>query len=161
MTTNSFLIRYASGLRGNAIFWIIMICIATDMLFGALRAWKNHKWNSSVGLDGFIRKIGIVSCVMILRAIDTVLQADLFGFLPVEAQNALTTIGLTNAGFMEFFGIIDIMYECTSILKNMVIVGIPIPKGLRGKIAHWLENMTDETNVELIDPGTPNPAIQK
>ncbi len=102
-----------------------------------------------MGLDGFIRKIGIVSCVMGLRAIDTVLQADLFGFLPVEAQNALSTVGLTNAGFMEFFGIIDIMYECTSILKNMVIVGIPIPKGLQAKIAHWLENMTDETNVEL------------
>ncbi len=50
------------------------------------------------------------------------------------------------------------MYECTSILKK-VIVGIPIPKGLRAKIAHWLENMTDETNVELITTGTCEPGL--
>ena len=36
-------------------------------------------------------------------------------------------------------------------MKNMLLCGLPIPAGMRDKVAKWLEKMTDETNVPLRD----------
>ena len=52
-------------------------------------------------------------------------------------------------GITELFALLFIMYEATSVLKNMLLCGIPIPAGIREKLSAWLDNMTDETQVDM------------
>lgn len=49
---------YISALYGNAFVMALTVTICADMIFGSLRAAKERKWNSSVGIDGGVRKIG-------------------------------------------------------------------------------------------------------
>lgn len=42
------------------------------------------------------------------------------------------------------------MYEATSILKNMLLCDLPVPAGLKDKLAHWLAEMTEETNIDVV-----------
>ncbi len=44
----------------------------------------------------------------------------------------------------EFFCLLYIMYEAVSILKNMCLCGLPIPRKLRTIIEKWLNTMTSE-----------------
>ena len=58
--------------------------------------------------------------------------------------------GITNLGVAEFFCVVYIMYEATSILKNMLLCDLPVPAGLKDKLAHWLAEMTEETKVDIV-----------
>ena len=50
------------------------------------------------------------------------------------------------------------MYEATSVLKNMLLCGLPVPAGLREKLGAWLSTMTEETNVDIVaEQVTPAP----
>ena len=51
-----------------------------------------------------------------------------------------------------------ILYEATSVLKNMLLCGLPVPAGLREKLGAWLSTMTEETNVDIVaEKVTPAP----
>ena len=121
------------------------------MVFGSLRAIKYRKWNSSVGIDGGIRKVGMVSAVAILTMVDMLLNVNLIGWVSPEISKALSSAGIVKLGITELFALLFVLYEATSILKNMLLCGLPIPAGMRDKVAKWLERMTDETNVPLRD----------
>ena len=43
-------------LTGNSFFEILLIAVVLDTILGVLRAIKEHKFNSCVGIDGAIRK---------------------------------------------------------------------------------------------------------
>ena len=50
------------------------------------------------------------------------------------------------------------LYEATSVLKNMLLCGLPVPAGLREKLGAWLSTMTEETNVDIVaEKVTPAP----
>ena len=68
---------YVAALYGNAFVIALAIAICADMVFGSLRAIKYRKWNSSVGIDGGIRKVGMVSAVAILTMVDMLLKAGI------------------------------------------------------------------------------------
>lgn len=53
-------------------------------------------------------------------------------------------------GVTELFALLFILYEATSVLKNMLLCGLPVPAGLREKLGAWLSNMTEETNVDVL-----------
>ena len=76
---------------------------------------------------------------------------NLIGWVSPEISKALSTAGIVKLGITELFSLLFVLYEATSILKNMLLCGLPIPAGLRDKVAKWLEQMTDETNVPLRD----------
>ncbi len=57
-----------------------------------------------------------------------------------------STVGIN--GIFELFGIMFILYEITSILKNMVKCGLPIPKKIKTTIEKLLNNLTSETGGE-------------
>ena len=142
---------YVAALYGNAFVIALAIAICADMVFGSLRAIKYHKWNSSVGIDGGIRKVGMVSAVAILTMVDMLLNVNLIGWVSQDVSNALSSAGIVKLGITELFALLFVLYEATSILKNMLLCGLPIPAGMRDKVAKWLEKMTDETNVPLRD----------
>ncbi|EQK77571.1 holin family protein, partial [Clostridioides difficile CD113] len=46
------------------------------------------------------------------------------------------------------FSILFILYESVSILKNMYLCGLPVPRKLKDRIGSLLDTMTDELNVK-------------
>ena len=145
-----FLMDFKEAIFGNLFVVLVLLAIAMDTFLGALRAFKYHKWNSSVGIDGGLRKVAMLGSVFFLVLVDMLLNLNVLGWVGEEMQRNLSVIGVTNLGIAEFFCLFYIMYEATSIMKNMLLCGLPCPKGLKEKLAHWLQEMTEETNVDVV-----------
>ena len=64
---------------------------------------------------------------------------------PWEGRNFCCPMGVT-----ELFALLFILYEATSVLKNMLLCGLPVPAGLREKLGAWLSTMTEETKVDIV-----------
>ena len=127
--------------RSRPVLEIVILCLIADVIFGILRAFKECQMNSSFGIGGLIKKIGMVVCLVFLVFVDQILALNLIGFLPEEW---LQVIGLKQVGLTDFFGIVFILNELLSVLKNMVLIGVPIPKKIKEKIENFLYTMTDE-----------------
>lgn len=129
----------------NIIFYLLITTILLDIFLGSLRALKEKKWNSTVGINGILRKTAMIGSSIFLIIIDSILKIDLLFFIPKEITN---TLKLNEVGIFELFGIMFILYEITSILKNMVKCGLPIPKKIKTTIEKLLNNLTSETGGE-------------
>lgn len=132
-------------LHTNSVLQLVCVMTVIDTIFGVLRAWKQHTFNSSFGIDGAIRKIGIMVGTLSLFVVDCLLDIN---FLPFIPKDSLQVISLTDVGLTEVFGIMFIVYEATSVLKNMLLIGIPIPKHIRATLEKWMENNTEEMKEE-------------
>lgn len=129
----------------NIIFYLLIITILLDIFLGSIRALKEKKWNSTFGINGILRKTAMIGSSIFLIIIDSILKIDLLFFIPKEIAN---TLKLNEVGIFELFGIMFILYEITSILKNMVKCGLPIPKKIKTTIEKLLNNLTSETGGE-------------
>ena len=145
----AFGVRLMAAMENNLVVKLLLLAVCADMVFGSGRAIKERHWNSSVGIDGAIRKAGMVASIVLFSMMDMVLCVDLLGWLPVTAKDFMSSLGLVKAGVTELFGILYVLYELTSVLKNMMLCGLPVPAGIRQKIGSWLEIMTDETKASL------------
>ena len=126
----------------NIIFYLLITAILLDIFLGSLRALKEKKWNSTIGINGILRKTAMIGSSIFLIIIDSILKIDLLFFIPKEITNILK---LNEVGIFELFGIMFILYEITSILKNMVLCGLPIPQKIKITIEKLLDNLTSET----------------
>lgn len=126
-------------IMNNKLILCFGIVVILDIFLGSIRAIKEKKWNSTVGINGALRKVAMVGSVMFLLIADKVLNINFLGFIPKEMQSFFPSIGLAGV-----FGILFILYECTSILKNMVLIGLPIPQKLRKKIEELLDSFSNE-----------------
>ena len=129
----------------NIIFYLLITTILLDIFLGSLRSIKEKKWNSTVGINGILRKTAMIGSSIFLIIIDSILKIDLLFFIPKEITQ---TLKLNEVGIFELFGIMFILYEITSILKNMVLCGLPIPKKIKTTIEKLLNNLTSETGGE-------------
>lgn len=145
----AFGVRLMAAMENNLVVKLLLLAVCADMVFGSGRAIKERHWNSSVGIDGAIRKAGMVASIVLFSMMDMVLCVDLLGWLPVTAKDFMSSFGFVKAGVTELFGILYVLYELTSVLKNMMLCGLPVPAGIRQKIGSWLEIMTDETKASL------------
>ena len=68
----------------NIFIEILMLAICADTLLGVLRAIKFRQFNSSVGIDGAIRKVAMVVSVGILMLVDLLIHVNLLAFIPEE-----------------------------------------------------------------------------
>lgn len=143
------LTTFAHIAMGNIFVRLLLIAVCADMIFGSLRAIKFRKWNSACGIDGGIRKAGMLAAILLFTLVDMILPANLLGWFPENWQTAMGTYGVMKIGVTELFSILFILYEATSVLKNMLLCGIPIPAGIRKSLTQWLDTMTDETTDEL------------
>ena len=153
---NAFFIRFFGALMGNIFVRLLLIVVCADMVFGSLRAAKYRCWNSAVGIDGAIRKAGMLACVLLFTAMDMMMHVDMLSWLPADLRNTLDACGVVKIGITELFALLFILYEATSILKNMLLCGLPVPAGMREKLASWLDSMTDEIGHEQENAGTSN-----
>lgn len=148
---HTFLLRFPEVLVNNIFVDLLFVAICADMLFGTLRAAKYRCWNSAVGIDGAIRKAGMVASVLLFTVMDMLLRIDLVAWVPGDIRSLTEVLGITKMGITEFFCLLFVLYEATSVLKNMLLCGVPIPAGLREKLAIWLDSMTDETQIPMAE----------
>lgn len=124
---------------------VLLICVLLDTIFGVLRAIKERKLNSNVGIDGLIRKFGMMISVIFFMLIDFIIALNLIGFIPEEIR---TAINIEAVGISTLFLYLFILYEALSILKNMIKCKIPIPKRLQKVLKELFMKYTDELKEE-------------
>ena len=127
----------------NVIFYLLVISILLDVFLGSIRAIKERTWNSTVGINGILRKCAMIGSGVFLIVVDSILNIDLLFFVPDEI---LGFFGISFVGIFELFGIMFILYESSSILKNMVLCGLPIPSKIKIIIERFLSDMTSEVD---------------
>ena len=137
---NMTLTQFIDAAAHNKIIQLVVLAIVCDTIFGVLRAVKEKRFNSCAGIDGAIRKIGMLISLVFMLAIDVLVKINLIAFIP---ENVRTYLGLTTVGVAEFFSLLYIAYEVVSILKNMTLCGLPI-KGIWEKVRKFLTKYTDE-----------------
>ena len=125
----------------NIIFYLLVISILLDVFLGSIRAIKDRSWNSTIGINGILRKTAMIGSSVFLIVVDSILNIDLLFFIPDEVLNFLH---INSVGIFELFGIMFILYESSSILKNMVLCGLPIPLKIKKVIEKFLSDMTSE-----------------
>lgn len=129
-------------------FKILIIVVLMDTILGVLRAVKEHKFNSCVGIDGAIRKVAMLLSVIFLVFVDSIVKID---FLFMVPEKYLQYIGINRMGICELFCLLFILYEIVSILKNMTLCGLPVPAKLKAWIQKFLDDMTDELPEEVAE----------
>ena len=120
----------------------LIILVVLDTIFGVLRAFKERKINSNIGIDGLIRKFGMMISVIFFMLIDMILEINMIGFIPDEIR---TAIKIESVGVSTLFLLLFIVYESLSVLKNMVKCKLPIPK----KLQSFLESLFNKYTTEL------------
>lgn len=134
-------------LSSNSFVKILLIAVALDTILGVLRTIKEHKFNSCVGIDGAIRKAGMLLSVCFLMATDVIMHINVLSMVPEEYVQIL---GIDKMGICEFFSLLFILYELVSILKNMTLCGLPVPTKIKKWIQKFLDDMTEELPKEAV-----------
>ena len=121
---------------------ILIVVIVLDLILGILRAIRERTINSCIGIDGMIRKVGMLIVIVFLTIIDSIIHFDLIGFIPETIKEILK---LGQVGISSLFIILFIIFEILSIFKNMILCKLPIPK----KLQVYLENVMKEFTGEI------------
>lgn len=130
-----------SLIEAHSFFIILLYAVLMDTILGVLRAVKERKFNSCVGIDGAIRKVAMLFSVMFLMVIDSMVQINFLFMIP---EKYLQYIGIERLGICEVFCVLYILYEAVSILKNMSLCGLPIPAKAKQFLVNFLDDMTEE-----------------
>lgn len=125
---------------------ILIVVIVLDLILGVLRAIREKNINSCIGIDGMIRKVGMLIVIVFLTIIDAIIHLDLIGFIPETIRE---TLKLGKVGISSLFNILFIIFEILSIFKNMIMCKLPIPK----KLQVYLENVMKEFTGEMKKEG--------
>jgi len=129
----------------NRSIQVLAIFISLDVIFGFLRSIKEHKTNSTIGIDGIIRKTGMMITIVTTIVIDKMVGIDLIGFIPNELKNYL---GIGSCGITFLFNSLYVIFEILSIMKNMRRCNIPLPKKLNDYLDKLLQEFTGEIEGE-------------
>ena len=121
---------------------VLIVVIVLDLILGILRAIREKSINSCIGIDGMIRKFGMLIVVVFLTLIDSIIHLDLIGFIP---ESIRTTLKLGKVGISTVFNLLFVIFEILSIFKNMILCKLPIPK----KFQLFLENVMKEFTGEI------------
>ena len=128
-------------------FKVMGVTIVLDCILGVLRAIKERKFNSCIGIDGLVRKFAMLVTYVGTKIIDSIVLINLIGFIP---QKLREFVHLEYAGISDLFLILFIAFEALSILKNLTRLKLPFFKGVQHKLEEFLETYTDE-NVKTED----------
>ena len=120
---------------------LLLLIIVMDIVFGVIRAIKERKVNSTIGIDGMIRKVGMMTAMLFLIGIDLLIPVDLIGFIPEPVKDYLN---FDRVGIDSLFSILFITFESLSVLKNMIKCELPIPQKLQDFLEKIMSDYTDE-----------------
>ena len=125
----------------NKIIQVMVIFIVLDVIFGVLRSVKEHKTNSTIGIDGIVRKIAMMFTIACCIVLDYIVEIDLIGFIP---ENIKEAINIGRVGTSQLFAFLYCIFEVLSIFKNMYKIGLPLPKKLKTFLEKLLKEFTNE-----------------
>lgn len=120
---------------------LLLLIIVMDIAFGVIRAIKERKVNSTIGIDGMIRKVSMITAMLFLIGIDLLIPIDLIGFIPEPVKDYLN---FDRVGIDSLFSILFITFESLSVLKNMIKCELPIPQKLQDFLEKIMTEYTDE-----------------
>ena len=83
---NMTITEFIEAAAHNKIIQLVVLAIVCDTVFGVLRAIKEKKFNSCAGIDGAIRKVGMLISLVFMLAIDVLIKINLIGFIPEQAR---------------------------------------------------------------------------
>lgn len=132
-------------LINNKLIQVLVIFITLDVVFGVLGSIKQHKTNSTIGIDGIIRKIGMLFSIAGCVVLDSVVEINLLGFIPEEIRNYFN---VGSFGTASLFALLYSLFEILSIFKNMIRCKIPLPIKLQKLIEKLLKDFTNEIKGE-------------
>lgn len=130
-------------LQDSKLLKVLLILVLLDSIFGGLRAIRERKFNSNLGIDGLIRKFGMTISVIFFMLIDFILNINFIGFIPEEIRSF---INFEDVGISVLFLVLFIIYESLSILKNMIKCKLPIPQKLQSALEKMFQKYTTELN---------------
>lgn len=108
-------LEHLGGFDAHLNVLVIMIC--TDFITGILKALINKDLQSREMMVGMIRKILIMVCVCLAFEVDKALA--------IHAANAGIEYNIDLRLFVIIYFCVE---ELLSILENMVVIGVPVPK---------------------------------
>lgn len=127
----------------SVVIKLFIVGVVLDSILGFLRAVKFKEFNSAFGIDGAIRKCAMILCILFLALVDMLFGFNFAQYIPAEVNNFLR---LQSAGVSDLFALIFIACEAVSVLKNLLLCGVPIPAKIYTKVASLLDTWTDELN---------------
>lgn len=116
-------------MASSQVIKILALLIIADVIFGVLRAIKERKLNSGIGINGIIRKTAMIVCIVVVFIFDCLIDLDLTMLLPDFIGNLLPEIGVC-----EIFGVTLVIFELESIISNFKAIGLPFPAAISDKI---------------------------
>lgn len=143
------IIRLRDAMLGSPLFWVWLILMLSDITFGVIRAVRDKKSNSAIGINALTRKAGMAAAIFFLELLDLVLAFNLINLLPDTWQQTLVKVNIVKLGVADYFALHYAFMEALSNCKNMIIVGLPLPHAVVKFLAAWMDENTDETNVDL------------
>ena len=117
---------------------ILLAAIIMDIICGVLRAAKQKVLNSTIGNGGLIQKGAVILTVIFLMWVDFVLHINVIAWLPQELTKLLN---LSHIGLATFFALLFILFELLSIIKNLELIGVKIPKFVKNMLEHTIETI--------------------
>lgn len=133
--------QFISYLLNNETVKVLIVFIVLDTIFGILRAIREKSINSAIGIDGIIRKVGMLISILFLSLVDYITSINLIGFIPSQIREF---VGIETIGISALFNLLFIIFEALSVLKNMVLCKLPIPKKLQQKLEEIFNEFTGE-----------------
>lgn len=130
-----------SNFLNNDGFKVLIIVIVLDLIFGILRSIREKQVNSCIGIDGMIRKTGMLITILFLCVIDKIVKINLIGFIPEDVRNFLH---FGEVGINQLFSVLFIVFEILSIFKNMILCKLPIPRKLQTHLEKVMKEFTSE-----------------
>lgn len=92
----------------------LLIAIVLDYISGVIKAYITKTLSSSIGLKGILKKVGVLVIVMLAVLVDRVT--------------------LNNGGIRTLVIYYFVANEGLSILENLAVAGLPIPKKLKDSL---------------------------
>ena len=95
----------------NKVLQVLAIFLAMDTIFGVLRSFKEHGTNSTIGIDGIVRKIAMLTTIVICIIIDFIVKIDFVNFIPEDIR---ATLSIGQVGLSYLFGMLYCLFEVFS-----------------------------------------------
>lgn len=92
----------------------LIVAIILDYVSGMIKAYNTKTLSSSIGLRGILKKVGILVIVMLAVIVDRVT--------------------INNGGIRTLVIYYFVANEGLSILENLAVAGLPIPKALKNAL---------------------------
>lgn len=105
---------------------VIAVFVLVDFFTGYVKAYLKCELNSTMRLDGLIRKAMILLSIVIFALLDYLIGFNLVELLLEGIGLVFMTLNDTMIGLTQLFRIGMLLHEATSILENLNEIGIPV-----------------------------------